>query len=208
MIEANKKSSFWRLYGYYHRSRIYRDNKNQSILALDDLAMIVKFGPKYDITDYRIPYEIDPVQARKVRAEIYIDLEEYPNAINEYSEIIELVKGADKYELLESHLDRACLYEITNEYDKALADYSNIIDINKNVGLVSKSALKEVCLRRIKIYKNQGDLENAFNDFIKMLEYEDDNNFSRYNKIRSFDLLDMDNSFDLVSDVVQYKILE
>jgi tetratricopeptide (TPR) repeat protein len=207
MIETNKEGSFWQLYGYYYRSRIYRDNRNQSIQALDDLAMIVKFGSRHDIIDYRIPYEIDPINARKDRAEIYIDLKEYSNAINEYSEIIELVKSADNFNFLESHMSRACLYEETEEYDKALDDYSNIIDISKNMSSVSKSALKEVYLRRIKIYKNRGEMDKAFNDFIKMLEYEDNKNFiSRYYKTYSF--FDSDNSFSPDFEVAQYKILE
>lgn len=80
------------------------------------------------------------INARHLKAEVYLDTEEFQNAIVCYS----LILADQKAEI--TYNNRGLAYWSLHQYDKALADYKRAIDINPN-NAISYRGAGEMCLK-------------------------------------------------------------
>lgn len=111
--------------------------------------------------------ELEVQLAYKLRGDVYQGLENYPSAIDDYTQAIEF-----NPQYASAYWQRALTYGAQGNYQEALADFDSSINLNPDYRsqLPSDSGYSGAYYTRGNIYRNDGNYELAIVDYTQALE--------------------------------------
>jgi len=190
IIDNNNTGNRLRMHCYFNRSKIYF-RKKEFKKAFYDNSRLLEIYPQ--LPKINSGYEeCNIIDIRKERINILKEMGEYDKVIQEYSLVL---NELDKYkdEISEIYMERAWYYKINNETEKALADFSKVIEIGvDNINYTVKGAYAA----RIDILKERGEMEKAFEEYLKMSNIKKSNDYLSSDRLPDWE------------STSQYKIIE
>ena len=115
-----------------------------------------------------IEKDLDNAEAFNSRGVAYFELKEYPNAMLDYRQAIQLDPG-----LYRPYFNRALLFTAQNHLDSALADYGRAAQLAPDTA--------DIYLNRGQVYAMLNQMPQAIRDFEKAVQLDEDNAPAWYN---------------------------
>lgn len=114
VIASNSSFSCW---GYLNRGILY-DRQKKPHLAMADYNMAITIAPKFIIAYYN-------------RGRLYLDMDNYSEAIHDLSRVIELSKdlNLDNSTKIDAYRYRGLAYNLSKQYNKAINDFTKVIEL-------------------------------------------------------------------------------
>ena len=146
-----------RLIAIYDRA-IAKDPNNQNLQNnRNEIYSRVAIDREIENLTQKIKNNPNDIEYYKKRAEIYFNIQDCENVVNDYTQILKLNPN-DK----DVCISRASAYSLMFEYKKALADYNKALTLDPND--------KEIYLNRASLYKKMEEYDKALADYDYILE--------------------------------------